>query len=300
MTVSWRNATLAVVASLDPTMSFRPNMTSFTDGIRATDPLRWRSWTGMVADLWQAEGVAGGCGHYVSPDPRLVVFLNAADMDLSVTPGFQAIAPSRITFIPAGMPMWSRVRRDQTFRHLDLHFDATRLGALLGDVSLTCPVLIGANAAILTLAGLLAAEVAGEGRHDLYGEGLVQAMLAEVFALRAKDAKGGLTPAQLRRVTDHLSDRLDQRVSVADLAAVAGLSESWFAHAFKQTTGVPPHRWQLRLRVDRARDLLTAGNAPAEVAARTGFADQAHLTRSFRSLTGTTPAAWRRQHGTGV
>lgn len=281
-------------------MSFRPNMTSFTEGIRATDALRWRAWNGMVVDLWQAEGTAGGGGHYISPDPRLVVFLDAAEVDLSPTPLFLQPVPSRISFVPAGLPMWSRIRSDQTFRHLDLHFDATRLGALLGDVSLTAPVSMGANEAVLTLARLLADEVAGDGRHDLYGEGLVQAMLAEVFAMRARDAKGGLTPSQLRRVTDHLSDRLDQRVSVADLAAVAGLSESWFAHAFKQTTGVPPHRWQMRLRVDRARDLLTAGTPPVEVAARTGFADQAHLTRSFRSLLGTTPAAWQREHQTRV
>lgn len=274
-------------------MSYRPNMTAFTQGIRATDALRFRAWNGMVADLWQAEGQQGGAGHYISPDPRLVVFLDAVEMDLSADAGFGCVLPSRVSFIPAGMPMWTRFRSAQRFRHLDLHFDPARLAAMLGAVPAR-PVLMEATPQILTLAGLIAAEVAGEAHHDLYGEGIARALLAEVLGATPSDARGGLTPVQLRRVTEHLADRMDRRVSVADLAAVAGLSESWFAHAFKQATGLPPHRWQLRLRVERARDLLAQGHSPAEVAVRTGFADQAHLTRSFRSVTGTTPAAWRK------
>lgn len=271
-------------------------MTSFTEGIRATDALRFRVWDGIVADLWCAEGVEGGGGHYLSPDPRLVVFLDRVDLDLSASAGFGRTLPSRIGFVPAGMPLWSRIRRTQRFRHLDLHFAAPRLAALLGNIAAPdAPILLDASEPILTLAGLLAQELQGEAHHDMYGEGLIRAMLAEVFTSPAPEGvKGGLTPAQLRRVGDHLSDRLDQRVSVGDLAALVGLSESWFARAFKQTTGVPPHRWQLRLRVDRARDLLANGAPLAEIAAQTGFADQAHLTRSFRSLTGTTPAAWRK------
>src|SRR3712207_2898392 len=66
-------------------MAFRPNMTAFTDGIRPVSALRWRRWDGVVADLWEAEGVPGGGGHYYAPDPRIVVFLGEGPAPVRLT-----------------------------------------------------------------------------------------------------------------------------------------------------------------------------------------------------------------------
>ncbi len=64
---------------------------------------------------------------------------------------------------------------------------------------------------------------------------------------------------------------------------------------FKSSTGMTPHRWLLDARIGRAKQLLLDGDLPlAEVALETGFSEQSHLTRVFRSLVGTTPAAWQR------
>jgi AraC-like DNA-binding protein len=67
--------------------------------------------------------------------------------------------------------------------------------------------------------------------------------------------------------------------------------------AFRAETGLPPHAYLNQLRVREARALLDRGVAPAEAAARTGFADQAHLTRHFKRVVGVPPGAFQRGRG---
>jgi AraC family transcriptional regulator len=290
-------------------MTFRPQMTAFTEGIRAIADLRWRAWDGVVADLWRAEGEKGGGGHYVSPDPRIVIFLDdgASAIRLSDQPGGGGgLLSGRISYIPAGMPLWSQIVETRQFQHLDLHFDgealtrrlSERLGAVQAAQVLSRSVMLEDHPGVLTLARMLAAEVERPVQHDLFAESLVQAILGGLLPadLGRDDApRGGLTAWQMRRVTDFMQAHLHRRVSVAELAAQVGLSESWFARAFKQTNGETPHGWQQGLRIAAAKAMLGAEAASlAEIAAATGFADQAHMTRAFRGVTGTTPAAWRR------
>ena len=82
-----------------------------------------------------------------------------------------------------------------------------------------------------------------------------------------------------------------------DLAAAAGCSRYVAYRAFRQAYGLSPSDYQRQLRVRRARRLLSAGAAPAQVAADAGFADQAHLTRWFRRYYGITPGAYRAAAG---
>ena len=80
-----------------------------------------------------------------------------------------------------------------------------------------------------------------------------------------------------------------------ELERIAGLSVSQFSRQFKARTGLPPHRFLLRLRVEQAGLLLRTGDDPiADIAARCGFSHQEHLTRVLRAQLGTTPAALRR------
>jgi transcriptional regulator GlxA family with amidase domain len=105
-----------------------------------------------------------------------------------------------------------------------------------------------------------------------------------------------LTPLQERRVTSRLLDDLAGDPNLSELAALCGLSRSYFIRAFKQITGVPPHRWLLTERVKRAKGLLRGTSLPiAEIAVACGFADQSHLTRVFSKAFHIGPAAWRRQ-----
>jgi AraC family transcriptional regulator len=105
-----------------------------------------------------------------------------------------------------------------------------------------------------------------------------------------------LSPLQERRVTSRLLDDLASDTSLSELAALCGLSRSHFIRAFKQSTGIPPYRWLLMHRVERAKDLLRETKLSiAEIAVTCGFADQSHLTRVFSKAFGISPGAWRRQ-----
>lgn len=105
----------------------------------------------------------------------------------------------------------------------------------------------------------------------------------------------GLAPWQQRRAAQMLLDQLERATTLAELAASCGLSSSHFSRAFRQSFGLPPHRWLLRERVRRAAHLLTTTPQPIdEIAVACGFVDQSHLSRVFRKMMHMPPAAWRR------
>lgn len=112
-------------------------------------------------------------------------------------------------------------------------------------------------------------------------------------------ARGGLSPVARRRVLELMHLRLDAPLSVVELARAADLSPAHFSRAFRETTGHAPHQYLIHLRLERARRLLgVTGVTLAEVAQRSGFADQAHFTRHFKRKFGTTPGEVVRQlHG---
>jgi AraC family transcriptional regulator len=135
---------------------------------------------------------------------------------------------------------------------------------------------------------------------ELYQESLITALVFHLATNYGDDVASRtsfagivpLSPERLRAVSRHVSDRLAQRISLTDLAQVAGLSASQFSLRFRETTGQTPHQFITAIRVDRAREMLLSGQwTPAAVANLTGFADQAHLTRHLRRAFGVTPGA---------
>ncbi len=92
-----------------------------------------------------------------------------------------------------------------------------------------------------------------------------------------------------------LLENLEGNISILEVAQACDLSRGYFIRAFRDTTGMTPYQWLLRERINRARELLRASNAPlAEVAIACGFADQSHFTRVFSNIVGVTPGNWRR------
>ncbi len=111
--------------------------------------------------------------------------------------------------------------------------------------------------------------------------------------------RGGLVRWQIERVLRHIETGLDGPISLTQLAATVRLSTGYFSRAFKQSIGTPPHAYIMMCRIERAKTLLLTTEVPlCEVALECGLADQAHLSRLFRRLTGETPFAWRRRRKT--
>jgi len=101
---------------------------------------------------------------------------------------------------------------------------------------------------------------------------------------------------QIRRATGLMIDNLAEDMSLTAPAEACGLSLSYFARAFKQTMGMPPHRWLMQQRVLRAKTMLRETDFRlADIALACGFADQSHFTRVFSAVVGVPPAAWRKQ-----
>lgn len=107
--------------------------------------------------------------------------------------------------------------------------------------------------------------------------------------------RSGLTPWQLRRAHEFIEANLAGDPSIADLARECRLSASHFARAFRQATGMSPHRWLTKRRVERAKGLLRGREADlTQIALACGFVDQSHLTRVFARYEGYSPGKWRR------
>lgn len=110
---------------------------------------------------------------------------------------------------------------------------------------------------------------------------------------------GGLSAWQMQRAKELLLDDLAASRSLAELSAACGISARHFTRAFKTSTGIPPHRWLLRRRVERAQILLRDSKLDiSQIALDCGFSDQSHLTRVFHTATQSTPACWRRAQRT--
>jgi AraC-like DNA-binding protein len=94
-----------------------------------------------------------------------------------------------------------------------------------------------------------------------------------------------------RLARDILGDRFNESVRLDELAAAAGTGRYRLLRAFRARFGLPPHAWQVQMRVAHARAAIAGGTPIVDAAAAAGFSDQAHLTRAFRRYLGYTPGA---------
>lgn len=153
----------------------------------------------------------------------------------------------------------------------------------------------------------LLAALAEEAQLPAYAlQGLLVEQLASALACRlvmqfaadelhALSLPGALNMRAFREVRAYIEEHLDERVTLDDLARVAGVSRFHFARQFRLRTGESPMGFLLRARVERAKRLLRETSAAiGDIAAMLGFADQSHFTRTFKRLVGMPPSAYGR------
>ena len=171
--------------------------------------------------------------------------------------------------------------------------DRAFIGCVSAWLSIDCPEeeLLGA------VRGLLHNALPARWSLPIRGDGGVRGERNSSGVAQPMRPTGGLAPRALKKVREHIDAHLARKIDQSRLAGIAGLSTSYFSRAFKQTIGMPPHRYVLMRRLGAAAELIRKTSKPlAEVAIEVGFSDQSHFTRTFTRLTGETPGALSRRY----
>jgi len=154
------------------------------------------------------------------------------------------------------------------------------------------------------LSSLLAAvnseRVAGFPSGRLFLDSVEQALAAALingYAVRHRPVRtyrGGLSPVRLRKVKEFVHAKMEDELSLGELAQSVGLSTAHFAEMFRKSMGETPHQFVLRVRIERAKEMLrSAQSRVLDVAIACGFKTQQHFARVFRQLCGATPTEYR-------
>jgi AraC-like DNA-binding protein len=155
----------------------------------------------------------------------------------------------------------------------------------------------------LAMSLLSADELDGPGAR-IYAERVADAIMTRVVGRVSTGASAGrrhgrsaLLKWRQRRVADFIEANLAEPIRLQDLAEAAGLSRMHFAAQFRAATGLRPHDYVVRRRIEKAQELLRDGSIPlAQVALGVGFQTQAHFTTVFRDQVHETPGRWRQLH----
>lgn len=224
-------------------------------------------------------------------DQWTVLLVDAGGVDYTLGRSRQQAVAGRVTVLPPHVSHDGRSASPGGFDKRVLYVDERWLPVRLTRAavrapSLTDPALTGAVSALH--AALAAPGDAWEAESRL-------ALVADRITAHL-DRGSAPRPARDAWTARTVRDRLDtdDPPPLTDLARELGAHPSHLVRAFRREYGLPPHRYVVGRRLDRARRLLLDGMPVAEVAVAVGFHDQSHLTRHFRTLLGTTPAAFRR------
>jgi len=216
------------------------------------------------------------------------------------------VRPGLVTVIPVGSS--SRWDIHQPLNVIQLYLPPTTLERIARDADMAAPVELVERTAYpdpITSRLLLSAADVLEGNATL--DALFRQQLTELLAMRLlavhtgspatpQPLVGGLSPTVLRRAIERLRADGETDVSLAALAADAGLSRFHFCRAFKESTGLSPHAWLRQYQLEQAMNMLRDTDASvASIAAALRYASQTAFAAAFRKLTGETPSDWRRR-----
>ncbi|MFJ2905546.1 AraC family transcriptional regulator [Streptomyces sp. NPDC087212] len=197
-----------------------------------------------------------------------------------------------VTLLPPHVPHNGAAATSAGFRKRVVYLDATHLpddliGPAVDAPDLRDPLLrrrVGQLHTALTRPG---EEWEADSRLTLIGERLRAHLTARPVVEAAAD------PVLARRLRELLDENVVDGLALDAAAALLHAHPAHLVRAFSRAYGIAPHQYLMSRRVGRARRLLLDGHAPGEVAALTGFYDQAHLTRHFGKLVGVPPGRYR-------
>jgi AraC family transcriptional regulator len=212
---------------------------------------------------------------------------------------YRSVRPAAgdVFFCPAHVT--TAVHSEKAFECILLCLSPTLFSRVADDdvnLSDAAPVIMRKDSFIQQVVTSLADEVGREGSagRELFASSLATALgvhLSREYARRTESSRpvARLSDDELARLNRHIVRNLDTPLTLEDLASLVGRSRFHFSRLFKASTGMTPHQYVIRRRVERARELLRAGRAIVEVAAEVGFASQSHLNAHIQRAFGCTP-----------
>jgi AraC family transcriptional regulator len=216
------------------------------------------------------------------------------------------VVKGNIIFTPAGQSTEWTWQNEVDVLHLSLEpgflatiaaevleMDLDRVDLIYG-FSISDPMIEQVGQALLS--ELLSESPSGR----LYTESLTNVLAVHLLKQHSsanrspKQPCSGLPPYKLQRAIDYIHDRLEEALTLAEIAEAVDMSPYYFARQFKQSTGVAPYQYLTERRIERAKALLSGTDESiAEIGLRLGFTNQSHFTAQFRKLTGMTPRSFR-------
>lgn len=217
------------------------------------------------------------------------------------------VLPGQVSFVPADVPFSCRIKGEGEFLYLTLkkrffNCAAAHYGVFgvydLHDFHAESDAFLSN-----LLVQFLKAVEAGETYDRVYCDSLAQVVTAYLLKNHAsskppiEQGTSRLNRNQLRKAMDFVHDQLSNDINLQLISREVGLSPFHFLRSFKETTGMTPHEYVTKTRLEAARSMLLKGQfSLCEIASKTGFCDQSHLSRSFKKLYGMPPLKYSRNH----
>jgi AraC family transcriptional regulator len=210
----------------------------------------------------------------------------------------------KLTFVPAGHEYreWQRPRVRS--RVICFYFDPAKMPAHSDASATAAPLgarLFFENSVLWETAVKLAIAIEDGCEPERYCEALAVVVAHELLRMqgnlrrRRPPTRGSLAVWQQRTVATYIEEHLAEAIPLHALAKLVDLSPYYFCRAFKQSFGIPPHRYHVNRRIERAKTLM-AEREPSvtDVALEVGFSETSSFSAAFRHTTGTTPTEYRR------
>ena len=283
----------------------------FRDEACAPDTRETLDWRGVVAEHVTISGTRlfdytwSGSSHYIALHD---IALNDGEITADGAATSRVLdLRGRLTFVPRGLKVtgWSNLRR-RLNSFTAVYYDRAILGEEL-DAGIAPgeerPLLYFEDAALRVTLGKIQSLLLNPDKADpVYAEtlGLLAAIemarhqssiVAEAVAVN----RGGLDARHEKIVLEYIAEHLREDIRLDNLAGLAGLSRFHFVRAFKKTTGLAPHQFIIRARVERAKSLLVGSDLPLkDISARVGFGSPSQFSAAFRGVAGVQPVVFRR------
>ena len=289
-----------------------PSVADRTVEIFPADAVKRRavSWDGMTVEIVQATRPERTEYRFNGPRHLLAVYEQGERREgETIVEGLPRSTlrdfKRKLVFVPAGHEYsdWQEPR--SLTRVVYFYFDPSKMPTLpQADVARTplSPRLFFEDTTLWDTAVKLRKQIESAGSDNrLYFEALGVVLAHELARLNAgirpveAPVRGGLAGWQQRIVTSYIEEHLSEQIPLATLARLVRLSPYYFCRAFKQSLGMPPHRYHNSRRIEHAKTLLAQPElSVTEIGLTVGFSETSSFTAAFRKATGQTPTGYQR------